>query len=165
MVVFNVYLLVHVNLPNDNMKMNALLRCFPLKVTWINQMNLVFVVVIIINTFPYQPLSFSSMYKTIRLNLRHFPHITWYCSFCILFLELLAMVVIISHRGKIRGPLCQKQISRIRTRNYIPQKLWYVITCPCFWRNNPDTVKPVYNDHLMGYFSAFWSSSRWPKAT
>ena len=26
-----------------------------------------------------------------------------------------------------------------------------------------DTVKPVYNDHRMGYFSAFWSSSRWPK--
>ena len=24
------------------------------------------------------------------------------------------------------------------------------------------TVKPVYNDHLMAYFSAFWSSSRWP---
>ena len=28
-----------------------------------------------------------------------------------------------------------------------------------------NTVKPVYNDHLMGYFSAFWSSSRWPRAT
>ena len=28
-----------------------------------------------------------------------------------------------------------------------------------------DTVKPVYNDHLLGYFSAFWSSSRWPRAT
>ena len=28
--------------------------------------------------------------------------------------------------------------------------------------NNNNTVKPVYNDHLMGYFSAFWSSSRWP---
>ena len=27
------------------------------------------------------------------------------------------------------------------------------------------TVKPAYNDHLMGYFSAFWSSSRWPRAT
>ena len=27
------------------------------------------------------------------------------------------------------------------------------------------TVKPVYNDHLMRYFSAFWSSSRWPRAT
>ena len=26
------------------------------------------------------------------------------------------------------------------------------------------TVKPVYNDHLMVYFSAFWSSSRWPLA-
>ena len=28
-----------------------------------------------------------------------------------------------------------------------------------------NTVKPVYNDHLNGYFSAFWSSSWWPKAT
>ena len=28
-----------------------------------------------------------------------------------------------------------------------------------------DAVKPVYNDHLMGYFSAFWSSARWPRAT
>ena len=28
-----------------------------------------------------------------------------------------------------------------------------------------NTVKPAYNDHLMGYFSAFWSSSRWPRAT
>ena len=27
------------------------------------------------------------------------------------------------------------------------------------------TVKPVYNDHLMGYLSAFWSSSRWPRPT
>ena len=28
------------------------------------------------------------------------------------------------------------------------------------------TVKPVYNDHLLGYFSAFWgSSARWPRAT
>ena len=27
------------------------------------------------------------------------------------------------------------------------------------------TVKPGYNYHLMGYFSAFWSSSRWPRAT
>ena len=32
-------------------------------------------------------------------------------------------------------------------------------------RCNCNTVKPVYNDHLMGYFSAFWSSSRWPRAT
>ena len=27
------------------------------------------------------------------------------------------------------------------------------------------TPKPVYNDHLMGYFSVFWGSSRWPRAT
>ena len=25
-----------------------------------------------------------------------------------------------------------------------------------------EKVKPVYNDHLVGYFSVFWSSSRWP---
>ena len=25
-----------------------------------------------------------------------------------------------------------------------------------------NTMKPVYNDHLMEYFSAFWSSSRCP---
>ena len=28
-----------------------------------------------------------------------------------------------------------------------------------------DTVKPVFNDRLMGYFYDFWSSSRWPTAT
>ena len=31
-------------------------------------------------------------------------------------------------------------------------------------RDVTDTVKPVYNDHLMGYFSAFWGPSRWPRA-
>ena len=29
--------------------------------------------------------------------------------------------------------LCQKQVSRAGTSNYIPQKLWDVITCPCAW--------------------------------
>ena len=29
--------------------------------------------------------------------------------------------------------LCQKQVSRVGTSNYIPQKLWDVITCPCPW--------------------------------
>ena len=33
------------------------------------------------------------------------------------------------------------------------------------WPAPADTVKPVYNDHLLGYLSAFWSSSRWPMAT
>ena len=30
------------------------------------------------------------------------------------------------------------------------------------WLSPTYTVKPGYNDHLMGYFSAFWGSSRWP---
>ena len=32
---------------------------------------------------------------------------------------------------------------------------WY------YWYIN--TAKPVFNDHLMGHFSALWSSSRWPR--
>ena len=31
------------------------------------------------------------------------------------------------------GLLCQKQVSRARTSNYIPQFLWDVITCPWPW--------------------------------
>ena len=34
---------------------------------------------------------------------------------------------------KISGMLCQKQISREGTNNYIPQILWDVITCLCPW--------------------------------
>ena len=30
-----------------------------------------------------------------------------------------------------------------------------------FWQDTLNTVKPGYKDHLMGYFSAFWSSPRW----
>ena len=41
----------------------------------------------------------------------------------------------------------------------------YVQTIPTQKWQIADTVKPVYNDHLMGYFSAFWSSSRWSGAT
>ena len=38
--------------------------------------------------------------------------------------------------------------------------------CPCAVEASLiGTVKPVYNDHLMGNFSAFWSSPRWPWAT
>ena len=33
----------------------------------------------------------------------------------------------------ISGPVCNKQISRARASNYIPQYLWDVITCRCPW--------------------------------
>ena len=29
--------------------------------------------------------------------------------------------------------VCQTQVSRVGTSNYIPQNLWGVITCPCPW--------------------------------
>ena len=35
--------------------------------------------------------------------------------------------------GDISEVLCQKQLSRAGTSNYIPQILWDVITCPCPW--------------------------------
>ena len=46
----------------------------------------------------------------------------------------------------------------------------HLLTCICCFVvicviGGRTTVKPVYNDHLMGYFSAFWCSSRWPRAT
>ena len=34
------------------------------------------------------------------------------------------------------------------------------------WPEYPGNLSsPVYSDHLMGYLSAFWSSSRWPRVT
>ena len=36
--------------------------------------------------------------------------------------------------------------------------LFYVIVLAQY-NQHGNTVKPVYNDHLMGYISAFWSSS------
>ena len=43
--------------------------------------------------------------------------------------------------------------------------LLWLLHCIVFCWVCSYTVKPVYNDHLMGYFSAFWSSTRWPMAT
>ena len=54
------------------------------------------------------------------------------------------------------------------------QKVWYVVESikttsmedvSTRVLEKMNTVKPVYNDHPMGYESAFWSSSRWPLAT
>ena len=56
-------------------------------------------------------------------------------------------------------------------RKYVTESTKVVFQYPfvglhnCVWYNKAYTVKPVYNDHLMGYFFAFWSSSRWPLAT
>ena len=33
----------------------------------------------------------------------------------------------------IWGPVCQKQVSRAETCDYIPQYMWDVIICPCLW--------------------------------
>ena len=49
----------------------------------------------------------------------------------------------------------------ILNSHVLTQVLSYLI-CPLSMLS---TVKPVYNDHLMGYFSAFWSSSRRSRAT
>ena len=48
--------------------------------------------------------------------------------------------------------------------------LLLIAWCNSQWNNTDNmvwyiTVKPVYNDHLIGYLSAFRTSSRWPLAT
>ena len=49
---------------------------------------------------------------------------------------------------------------------YVSLSHGMMVTCfICFIFTFLITVNPVYNDHLLGYFSAFWSSSRWPRAT
>ena len=54
-------------------------------------------------------------------------------------------------------------IAFVTTQFFLRSTPKWLFTCFPFvvWLS---TVKPVYNDHLMGYFSPFWSSSRWPRA-
>ena len=44
-----------------------------------------------------------------------------------------ACTLVIKIQPRIWGVLCQKQVSRALTSNYIPHYLWDVITCPCPW--------------------------------
>ena len=47
-------------------------------------------------------------------------------------------------------------------RPYLCSHRWLFNRAPIMECLDQSTVKPVYNDHIMGYFfSAFWSSSRW----
>ena len=76
--------------------------------------------------------------------LRHFPHDfihyikTWLCPYMNSTQKLLPMQgfcpVLSTHiTPSIRGVLCQKQLARAWTSNYIPQYLWDVIIFPCPW--------------------------------
>ena len=62
------------------------------------------------------------------------------------------------------GVLCQKQVSRTGTSNYIPQTLWYVITSPCCWYlllAQHIIILRIYSYHIEGLttFSQFKSLS------
>ena len=58
------------------------------------------------------------------------------------------------------GLVCQKQLSRGRTNNYIPQILWDVFTCPWHWylllahpslyEMSIHTIAPQYSPHYSG---------------
>ena len=71
-----------------------------------------------------------------------------------------------------RTPHIQQQIlwrspqTRYETQKVCITGSGHTIRC-CYITLNilQTTVKPVYNDHLMGSFFAFWSSSGWPRAT
>ena len=44
-----------------------------------------------------------------------------------------ASPILVHRKYRKWGVFCQKQVSRLGTSNYISQKLWDVITCPCPW--------------------------------
>ena len=60
--------------------------------------------------------------------------------------------------------VCQKQVSRAGTSNYIPQILWDVITCPCLWyllltHRSTYLYHPMYIDSSLFQVSVEpWSS-------
>ena len=84
-----------------------------------------------------------------------------------------------------RTILCAYLLKEIMTKPGVKGSIYLVHKICCFWSIDRSiertldvmpgifllgnqfiaTVKPVYNDHLTGYFPAFWSSSRWPRAT
>ena len=45
----------------------------------------------------------------------------------------LEAIFLCGHISYHSGMLCQKQVSRAGTSNYIPHMLWDLITCPCPW--------------------------------
>ena len=59
-----------------------------------------------------------------------------------------------------------QKLLRLLTKKLIPYVLKQFAIFHVNWHTaKENTVKPVYNDHLIGYFPVFWSSSKWPKAT
>ena len=53
----------------------------------------------------------------------------------------------------ISGVLCQMQVSRTETNNYIPQFLWDVITCPWPWYLLPAQHYWYDDNRLQMYFA------------
>ena len=68
-----------------------------------------------------------------------------------------ALVQIMSWRRPGDKPLSEPMMVSLLTHICVTRPQWVKVKC--------STGKPVYNDHLVGYFSAFWSSFRWPRAT
>ena len=69
---------------------------------------------------------------------------------------------------------CHSLVLIIETRWSFFNKLHYLfhttfnrstnkITFDFWYRNHRKSLWKYYNDHLIGYLSAFWSSSRWPR--
>ena len=118
------------------------------------------------------------MGSALRWMVRDMPH-------CSLYNEVTA-----SRAYGNQGVLCQKQVSRAGTSNYIPLILWDVITCACPWylillHNTTHTQKSIWivragiKQHhrldeedrtilrsiLLYMKFRYWFKEWWPKST
>ena len=102
-----------------------------------------------------------------------------------------ALMSISKRNGKTWEVIHSKHTTQLTRNHYVKTSFWrtnyvFIAFClqDCSWILNNAlcfakywklawllydwediAMKPVYNDHLVGYFSAFWSCSRWPRAT
>ena len=96
---------------------------------------------------------------------------TWnhkYWQLCWIDLKLFEYVLVLCHSSTQKEP--QRKARKSLTIDawwciYMSVNCGIIGYCSLALSHWHCTVKPVYNDHLMEYFSTFWSSSRWPRAT
>ena len=80
------------------------------------------------------------------------------------FLKISVIVAMLFSNNILLSREYEADLSIISTRKHY-EGSGEMYTCNNTTFDKYTTEKPVYNDRLMGYFSDFWSISRWPRAT
>ena len=125
---------------------------------------------------PTKPINHTAF--EIGIHIDHQCHIYWVQVFQgeDKILDMMILVNIETPQMPVSVAMIQYEYSVTQNSVHEIQKYRNMSTVLVYIHNDPvdtqyvlpltsHTVKPVYNDHLMGYFSAFWSSLSWPRAT